>query len=375
VPVNAGSVASARVAASDRHKDREGRHAARLRIARPVAVLGLLGLFLIAIALIAVTIGAAGIPLARIPAALGIGGGDAATVERDALILWSIRLPRIALAAVIGGLLAAAGTMMQGLFRNPLADPGLVGVSSGGALAAAATIVFGDKVLAASGMSLPVATLPFAAFVGSLVTTMILYRFATREGRTSIATFLLGGLAIAALAGAGIGLLVFMADDRQLRDITFWMLGSLGGATWAKFEATAPFLLAIAIALPFVARGLDLLVLGESEAFYGGIAVERLKRVGIVLVAAATGAAVSVSGVIGFVGIIVPHLLRLSIGPGHRLLLPASVLFGASLLLAADTVARVVAAPAELPIGIVTALIGAPFFLVLLLRQRSVIGL
>jgi iron complex transport system permease protein len=351
-----------------------GRHcSAALR--RPVAALAILAFILLVIGLIAATIGAAGIPVARIPAALGLAAGDPATIERDALVLWSIRLPRIALAAVIGGLLAAAGAIMQGLFRNPLADPGLVGVSSGGAFAAAGTIVLGDKVLAAAGIALPVAILPFAAFVGSLIATIVLYRFATREGRTSIATFLLGGLAIAALAGAGIGLLVFLADDRQLRDITFWMLGSLDGATWAKLEATAPFLVAIVIALPFVARGLDLLVLGEAEAFYGGIAVERLKRIGIVLVAAATGAAVSVSGVIGFVGIIVPHLLRLSIGPGHRLLLPASVLFGAALLLAADTVARVVAAPAELPIGIVTALIGAPFFLGLLMRQRGIIGL
>ncbi|MPZ58211.1 MAG: iron chelate uptake ABC transporter family permease subunit [Rhizobiales bacterium] len=344
-------------------------------LGRPVAVFGILGTLLIAIAMVAATIGAAGIPFGRLMAALGVTAGDPAFVGRDGLVLWSIRLPRIVLAVVIGGLLAAAGTIMQGLFRNPLADPGLVGVSSGGALAAAATIVLGDRLLAASGVTLPVAVLPFAAFIGSLITTTLLYRFATREGRTSIATFLLGGLAIAALAGAGIGLLVFLADDRQLRDITFWMLGSLGGATWAKVEATAPFLAVIVIALPFVARGLDLLVLGEAEAFYGGISVERLKLIGIVLVAAATGAAVSVSGVIGFVGIIVPHLLRLSIGPGHRLLLPASVLFGGALLLVADTVARVIAAPAELPIGIVTALIGAPFFLGLLLKQRSLLGL
>jgi iron complex transport system permease protein len=186
---------------------------------------------------------------------------------------------------------------------------------------------------------------------------------------------LLGGLAIAALANAGIGLLVFMADDRQLRDITFWMLGSLSGATWAKVGALAPFGIVLLLSVPFIARSLDLLVMGEAEAFYSGVAVERLKRISIVTVAAATGAAVSVTGVIGFVGIIVPHLLRLAIGPGHRLLLPASILLGATLLLAADTLARVLVAPAELPIGIVTAVIGAPFFLVLLMRQRVLIGL
>jgi iron complex transport system permease protein len=217
--------------------------------------------------------------------------------------------------------------------------------------------------------------LPFAAFVGALVTTAMLYRLATREGRTSIAIFLLGGLAIGALANAGIGLLVFVADDRQLRDITFWLLGSLGGSTWGKAVTIAPFLAAVIVVLPFVAHGLDLLALGEAEAFHMGVEVERLKRVSIAITAAAVGATVSVAGVIGFVGIVVPHLLRLIIGPGHRLMLPAAAFLGAILLLAADTVARVLAAPAEVPIGIITAVIGAPFFLVLLLRQRTLLGL
>jgi iron complex transport system permease protein len=321
-------------------------------------------------ALIAAGIGAAGIPPRRIAAAIGLIDGDATLVARDWLVLWSIRLPRILLAVLIGGLLAVSGAVMQGLFRNPLADPALVGVSSGAALAAAATIVIGDRYLSA----VPIEALPLAAFVGALVATSVLYRIATREGRTSIAMFLLGGLAIAALANAGLGLLLFLADDRQLRDINFWMLGSLAGATWPKVGAVAPFLAAAAAAVPLIARGLDLLVLGESEAFHAGIEVERLKRAGIVLVAAATGAAVSVSGVIGFVGIVVPHLLRLLIGPGHHLLLPAVMLTGAALLVGADTFARTLAAPAELPIGIVTAAIGAPFFLYLLLRQRALLG-
>lgn len=217
--------------------------------------------------------------------------------------------------------------------------------------------------------------LPIAAFGGSLITTAILQRLASRGRTTSIAIFLLAGLAIAALAGAGIGLLVFIADDRALRDITFWMLGSLGGATWEKVSLIAPFLLAMFAAVPFLGRGLDLLVLGESEAFHMGIAVERLKRICIVLIAAMTGAAVAFAGVVGFVGIVVPHLLRLVIGPGHRKLLPASAILGAILLLGADTAARTIAAPAEVPIGVLTALVGAPFFLVLLLRQRGLAGL
>ena len=217
--------------------------------------------------------------------------------------------------------------------------------------------------------------MPFAAFAGGLITTTVLYRIATREGRTSIATLLLAGLALGALAGAMTGLLVFIADDRQLRDLTFWTLGSLAGATWPKFWSIAPFLGGLLASLPFIAAGLDRLVLGEAEAFHMGTSVERLKQIAVVLVAAATGAAVAVAGVIGFVGIVVPHLLRLAIGPGHRLLLPAAVILGAAMLLAADTVARTIAAPAELPVGIVTAIIGAPFFLVLLLRQRGAGGI
>ncbi len=338
-------------------------------------VVGVLLIVLFGAASIATMIGAAGIPLQRLMPALGLGVGDPQTLARDQLVLWSIRFPRIALAAMVGALLAAAGAIMQGVFRNPLADPALVGVSSGAALAAAITIVLGDKFLLAAVTNVPFEVLPIAAFVGALAATSVLYRIATHDNRTSIAIFLLGGLAIAALANAAIGLLVFLADDRQLRDVTFWMLGSLGGATWGKVFAILPLLAILLAALRPMARGLDLLVLGEAEAFHMGIAVERLKRIAIVVIALAVGAAVSVSGVIGFVGIVVPHLLRLVIGPGHRLLLPASILLGATLLLCADTAARMLAAPAELPIGIVTAAIGAPFFLVLLLRQRALVGL
>jgi iron complex transport system permease protein len=264
---------------------------------------------------------------------------------------------------------------MQGLFRNPLADPALVGISSGGAFAAAASIVIGDRIFASTHGAVPFQLLPVVAFAGALLTTFVLHRIATRDNRTSIAIFLLGGLALAALANAGIGLLVFVADDRQLRDVTFWLLGSLGGATWSKVAILAPFLAALALATPIIVRGLDCLVLGEAEAFHMGIEVERLKRLSIVLVSALTGAAVAFAGVVGFIGIVVPHLLRLSIGPGHRRLLPASACGGAILLLVADTVARTIAAPAEVPIGILTAIIGAPFFLLLMLRQRGLAGL
>jgi len=345
---------------------------------RPSASLVLVGLLIVlaGAALIALTVGAAGIPLARLPAALGIWSDatPSSSLARDQLVLWSIRIPRIAAAATVGGLLAASGAIMQGLFRNPLADPALVGVSSGGAFAAAAAIVFTDSRFGENLRFMQNQLLPLAAFVGSLATTVILYRIASRSGRTSIAIFLLAGLAIAAIANAGIGVLVFVADDRQLRDITFWMLGSLSGATWPKIVMLAPVLGVALIVCLSIARGLDILVLGEAEAFHSGVDVERLKRISIVLVSAMTGIAVSICGVVGFVGIVVPHLLRLVIGPAHRLLLPASALLGAVLLVGADTLARTIVGPAEMPIGILTAAIGAPFFLGMLLRQRGLVA-
>ncbi|MCP3405348.1 iron ABC transporter permease [Bradyrhizobium sp. CCGB01] len=352
------------------------RHAGAGRRFSSVAIPLLLAMLAVT-TVIALTVGAAGIPLSRLPAALGFAGNTAsdAMTARDQLVLWAIRIPRIAAAAMVGGLLAATGAIMQGLFRNPLADPALVGVSSGGALAAVSAIVFTDSALGDSLRFLQTELLPLAAFAGSLATTVILYSISSRSGRTSITIFLLAGIAFTAIANAGIGLLIFIADDRQLRDITFWMLGSMSGASWAKDAVLAPVLLVGLAACTFIARGLDLLVLGEADAFHGGVDVERLKRISIVLVAAMTGVAVSVCGVIGFVGIVVPHLLRLLIGPAHRLLLPASVLLGAILMVGADTLARTIVAPAEMPIGILTAAIGAPFFLGILLRQRGLASL
>ncbi|WP_420135801.1 FecCD family ABC transporter permease [Rhodopseudomonas sp.] len=352
------------------------RRAARSFRPRAGATLAVLLILLLIAAATALTVGAAGIPLSRLPAALLLHDAQGnAPALRDQMVLWSIRLPRIVTAGIIGALLAASGTLMQGLFRNPLADPALVGVASGGALAAAVSIVLLDQLLGPQLRFLQDHLLPIAAFGGSLATTILLYRIASRAGRTSIALFLLAGIAIAAIANAGIGVLVFLADDRQLRDITFWMMGSLSGASWAKASSCALVLALALLVFVKVARHLDLLVLGESEAFHTGVDVERLKLLSIVLVSSMTGVAVSICGVIGFVGIVVPHLLRLVIGPSHRLLLPASACLGAAMLVAADTVARTIVAPAEMPIGILTAAIGAPFFLGLLLRQRKLVGL
>jgi iron complex transport system permease protein len=216
---------------------------------------------------------------------------------------------------------------------------------------------------------------PVAAFLGGWLTTILLYRLSTHRGRTSVAVMLLGGIAIAALAGALSGILIYLADDAQLRDLTFWGLGSLAGATWDKVLIAGPLILVALGATPFLARALNGLALGEGPAAHLGIPVQRMKNAAILTVAAATGAAVAVSGGIGFVGIVVPHLLRLMIGPDHRYLLPNAALLGASLLLLADMISRTLVAPAELPIGIVTATLGGPFFLWILMRNRSLLDL
>ncbi len=300
--------------------------------------------------------------------------GDALTL-RDRIIIYDIRLPRVILGALIGASLAVSGAVMQGLFRNPLADPGIVGVSAGAGLGAVSMIVLGGTFLAPLIALFGFYALPLAAFFGALAFTLILYRVATRRGQTSIATMLLAGIALGAMAGAYMGVLVYIADDRQLRDLTFWGLGSLAGANWVKIAAAGPFIVLALLISPFLARGLNGLALGEAAASHLGIPVQRFKRIAIVVVAAATGASVAVSGGIGFVGVVVPHLLRLMIGPDHRYLLPAAALLGASLLLLADAVSRTIVAPSELPIGIVTAAVGAPFFLWILLRRRGILDL
>lgn len=311
---------------------------------------------------------------ASVMAVLRDWAGGAKAPLRDMVILRDIRLPRLALGALIGASLAVSGALMQGLFRNPLADPGLVGVSSGAGLGAIVAIVLGGSLPWLSRLA-GIYTVPFAAFLGGWAAVLILYRVATRAARTSVATMLLAGIALGALTGALSGLLVFKADDQQLRDLTFWGLGSLAGATWMKVAAAGPLIGLVLLAAPALGPHLDRMAMGEAAALHMGVPVQLMKRWTILAVAAATGAAVAVSGAIGFVGIVVPHLLRLAIGPGHRALLPAAAWLGATLLIAADMLARSVIAPAELPIGIVTAALGAPVFLWILLRNRGVVDL
>lgn len=286
-------------------------------------------------------------------------------------ILLNIRLPRVFLAVLIGAALAISGAAMQGLFRNPLADPGLIGVSSGAALATAVAMVVLSSIASPIIDFLGTALLPLAAFAGGTLATILVYKLSTTHGKTNVATMLLAGIAINAMANAVIGFMIFLANDDQLRDLTFWTLGSLGGAMWSSVWVVLPFLLAAIIFLPRLSRGLNAILLGESEARHLGVKVERLKQLIIVFVGLAVGAAVSVSGIIGFVGLVVPHILRLWIGPDHRFLIPGSAILGGLLLLSSDLLARTIVAPAEMPIGVITAFIGAPFFLWLLLRNKE----
>ncbi|MCW2294193.1 iron complex transport system permease protein [Pseudomonas sp. BIGb0408] len=332
-----------------------------------------LGLLLALALWLSLALGPVSLPLGdTLRAALRLSGlpleGDG--LQQAELILGQIRMPRTLLGLAVGAVLALCGVAMQGLFRNPLADPGLIGVSSGAALGAAVAIVGGAALGGIPELFAPY-LLSLCAFLGGLVVTALVYRLGRRNGQTSVTTMLLAGIALNALAFACIGLFTYLADDATLRTLTFWNLGSLNGASYARLWPLLLVTLAVALWLPRRAQALNALLLGESEARHLGVAVERLKRELVFCTALGVGAAVAAAGMIGFIGLVVPHLVRLLVGPDHRVLLPASALAGASLLLLADLFARLILSPAELPIGIVTALIGAPFFLYLLLRGRT----
>jgi len=358
----------------------EGRQTAAKTTATPrrthsrrLILIGLLGLLLV-VSLVGIGRGAVSIMPLQVAAVLAAQVGVElpwAFDMRQEAVLMAIRLPRVLLGVLIGAGLAVSGAALQGLFRNPLADPGLIGISSGAALGATTVIVLGNTLLQGLTGWLGYAALPLAAFAGGVAATLLVYRLSLVGGRTVVVTMLLAGIAINALAGAATGVFTFVADDDQLRNITFWSLGSLGRATWRMVGMATPFIAVAVLVLPRCARALNAFLLGEAEAAHLGIATEPIKRIIVALAALAVGASVAVAGIIGFVGLIVPHLVRLMTGPDHRYVLPGSALLGGSLLVGADLVARTIVAPAELPIGIVTALLGAPFFLWLLLRARQ----
>ncbi|WP_312908987.1 vitamin B12 ABC transporter permease BtuC [Natronosalvus caseinilyticus] len=279
---------------------------------------------------------------------------------RDAhqTIVANVRLPRIAVAATVGFALAAAGTVMQGFFRNPLADPSIIGVSTGAAVGAVATIAFPALV--------PIGLRP-AAFATAIATALLVYTIATNGGRTPVATLLLAGVAVQAFLGAMISYMLVHSGN-SLREAVVWLMGHLSNSTWSDVSLSLPFVLAGVIVLGAYTREMNVLLLGEEDAHHLGVDVERTKILLLAVASVVTAASVAVAGVIGFVGLVVPHVMRLVVGPDHRILLPTSALAGASFLVATDTLAR--AGPAEVPVGIVTAALGAPFFLFLLVRRE-----
>lgn len=316
------------------------------------------GLFLLLLGLtmLATTQGAMHLPIASLWSA-----GD----EGLRQIWLTIRLPRVLLALLVGAALALSGCVMQGLFRNPLADPGLLGISGGASLMVACWLVLPVSVPVLVALYAPM----LAAFIGSLAVMVVIYLL-SKTAESGLSRLLLVGIAINALCGAGVGVLSWISNDAQLRQLSQWGMGSLGQTEWLTLGVAATLILPASVVIWRVAQPLNLLQLGEEEAHYLGVNVPVLQRLLLVCSALLVATAVAISGIISFVGLVVPHLMRIWLGPDHRGLVPGSLLAGAGLLLIADTVARTAVAPAEMPVGLLTSLLGAPWFLWLIFRQR-----
>lgn len=328
-----------------------------------LALAGLLG----ATSLAGLVVGPVPIGLGEILRALSPG---ADTADQNAAIVQAIRLPRLILGLCVGAVLGVCGAALQGLFRNPLADPGIIGVSSGAALAAGLVIVAGNAIAPAFLGWAGAYALPIGAFCGSILAILGIYALSHRAGTTSGASLILAGIAINAIAGSALGYLTFISTDDQLRQLTFWTLGSLGRITWESLLPAGALMIAAAILTLRLAPDLNVYLLGEREAVHLGVNVERMKKWLIALSALGVGSAVAVTGIIGFIGLAAPHIIRLFAGADHRVVLPGSALLGALLVVGADLIARTAVAPAELPIGVLTSALGGPFFLWLLGRYR-----
>lgn len=325
---------------------------------------------LVLVGLLGLTTGAMQVPLGEVVRALG-GRLGLPVVPEDPLygrIVAELRLPRVLTGAFAGAGLALTGACLQALFRNPLADPALIGISGGAATGAALVIVLGGGALWLPE-ALRLYALPAGAFLGALGATALVFYLATWQRRVDAASMLLAGIAINALAGAIIGLLSYLSTDEQLRNLTFWTLGSLAGAGWSSTALVLPAVMGPLLLMLWMAPALNALLMGESVAGHLGFAVEPVKRTLVAAGALAVGTTVAFCGVIGFVGLLGPHMARLTVGPDHRFMLPASALWGALLLCGADLVARLLLRPTELPLGVITALIGAPFFIALMRRR------
>lgn len=336
--------------------------------ARRITILfTVLGIGLVVAVLLSAALGQMQIPIVEAVGSLcrraGLECGAAPSHLNTDAVLWEVRFPRIVLAVFVGAALAAAGAIMQGVFGNPLADPGIVGVSSGAAIGASLMIVTG---LAAGSAW----NIPLGAFVTGVATALLIYSLSRTRGRTQVITLILVGVAVNAFGGAALALMTFAADTNQREQIVFWQMGSLAGALWEQIAIVLP-LLAIGLLFAFLVSGrLDLLSLGDDAARHLGLNIERLRIQAILIVSILTATAVAFAGIIGFVGLVVPHVIRMIMGPGHKVLVPASALGGALLLVVADTVARTAIPYAELPLGMLTALVGGPFFFFYLIKSN-----
>jgi iron complex transport system permease protein len=301
----------------------------------------------------------------------GIITSDNSIPDSDRFVLMDLRLPRIVMAILIGSALAVSGTCLQGMFKNPLASPDLIGITSGASLFAALTIVLGSFIKPYIPEVFHFSLLSIMAFLGALFTMILVYRMSTTNGKTNVIIMLLSGVAITSLGFAITGFLIYISKEEQLRDLTFWNLGSLGGATWTKNAILSVIILIAYLFLINKGKALNAMMLGEKDAQHLGIPVERIKKQIVVLTALMVGTAVAFAGTIGFVGLIVPYILRLTFKSNYHIILPMSAVFGSILLLSADTISRTIVAPSEIPIGILTAFMGAPIFIAILIRNKN----
>jgi iron complex transport system permease protein len=301
----------------------------------------------------------------------GIVNNDGTIDAAERFVLMDLRLPRIVMGILIGSALSVSGTCLQGMFRNPLATPDLLGITAGASLFAAVTIVLGVYIKPYIPEFLHYSLLSIMAFIGALATMILVYRISTISGRTNVVMMLLSGVAITAMGFAIMGLLIYFSKEEQLRDLTFWNMGSLAGASWTK---NGILLVVITVAYFFLlnkGKALNAMMLGERDAQHLGIPIERIKKQIVILTALMIGTCVAFAGTIGFVGLIVPYILRLIFKSNYHIILPLAAVFGSILLLTADTISRTIAPPSEIPIGVLTAFMGAPIFITILLRNRN----
>lgn len=343
----------------------------KVQVRRATVLIGFLALALVILSVIAAGTGQLNVPpnevLGSILNRLGLDWGTMPTHPRGDAALWNVRFPRVVLAILVGAALGGAGAVLQAIFGNPLAEPSVIGVSGGAAVGACLAIVFGWQFLGGY-------TIPALAFATALSTTLLVYGLSRSGGRTEVVTLVLMGIAVNAVTAGIIAYAVFLGDTQAREQIVFWQLGSFNGARWEAVRIVAPIIVLALTGVLVIARQLDLLALGERAARHVGLDVERLRIIAIVLVAMLVAAGVAFAGIIAFVGLIVPHVVRMIIGPAHRTLVPASILGGAVVMVLADLVARTAVDYADLPIGMLTALVGGPFFFWLIRRERASAG-